>query len=205
VPTGTLNVSSNSIEQGQSVTLSWQTANAANVDISGIGQVAPSGTTPVQPQSSTTYVLKANGNLVSQQSVEVHSRPVAQPAAAPTAAAEAAKPALPDFATLNAAIAAYKGIFGQASGKSGKECKGVLNGAYGGRLRSLAPWCDDTKSFDVVENCPPDVHGTPEAPSLVCNETLTMHQKDGAPQLIHAVKHFEFTKASDGGWKLTGW
>ncbi|MGC2639453.1 MAG: protein kinase [Acidobacteriaceae bacterium] len=205
VPTGTLDVSSNSIEQGQSVTLSWRTANAANVEISGIGPVAPSGTAPVQPQSSTTYVLKANGNLVAQQSVEVHSKPVAQPAPAPTVAAEPAKPALPDFATLNAALAAYKGIFTQASGKSGKECKAVLNGAYGGRLRNLAPWCDDTKSFDVVESCPPDVHGTPEAPSVVCSETLTMHPKDGAPQVSHAVRHFEFTKSSDGGWKLTGW
>ena len=204
-PTGTLDVSSNSIEQGQSVTLSWRTANAANVEISGIGPVAPSGTAPVQPQSSTTYVLKANGNLVAQQSVEVHPKAVPQPTPSPTVAAEPAKPALPDFATLNAALAAYKGIFAQASGKSGKECKGVLNGAYGGRLRNLAQWCDDTKSFDVVENCTPDVHGTPEAPSLVCNETLTMHPKDGAPQLSHAVKHFEFTKGSDGGWKVTGW
>lgn len=206
VPSGSLNVNSNSIEQGQSVTLSWQTANATTVEITGLGQVAPSGTASVHPDATTTYVLKANGNLLGQQSVEVRIAKVQAPATpAPAAQAEPAKPALPDSSALAAALAPYKAVFAQASGKSGKECKGALKGAYGGRLGALANWCDDAKSFTAAENCHPDVHGSPDAPEMTCDEVITMQPKDGGPQQFKGQRHFQFAKTADGGWKLTGW
>ena len=205
-PTGSLNASSNSVEQGQSVTLTWQTANATSVEISGLGQVAPSGTASVHPDAPTTYVLKANGNLIAQQSVDVHApKPQVVQTPPPVAAAEPPKPSLPDSSVLIAALAPYKELFAQASGKNGKECKAVFNAAYGGRLRNLGPWCDDAKSFDVTESCKTDVHGTPDAPTLSCEEAITLHPKDGSAQKFPGQRHFEFAKAADGSWKLTGW
>lgn len=204
-PTGSLTVSSNSIEQGQSVTLSWQTANASSAEILGLGQVAPSGTASVHPDASATYVLRVNGNPVQQQSVDVRPKPQTQPTPASQIAVEPAKPALPDAGALTAALGPYKAIFAQASSKSGKECKAAFKGVFGGRLGALANWCDDAKSFDVTENCRPDVHGSPESPVLSCDETITMHQKDGAPQTFKAQKHFAFSKSADGGWNLNGW
>jgi eukaryotic-like serine/threonine-protein kinase len=205
-PTGSLNVSTNSIEQGQSVTLSWQTSNASSVEISGLGQVAPSGTASVHPDAPITYVLKANGNLLAQQSVDVRPKPQAQPTPAPAVAVEPAGPVLPDASALKAALGQYEALFAQAAGKGGKECKADFKGQFGGRLSALANWCDDAKSFRVAENCRPDVHGTPEAPSLTCDEVITMNPKDGASQSFPpAQKHFQFSKNSDGSWKLTGW
>lgn len=70
------------IQMGQSVTLQWQTANAAGVNIdNGVGQVIPSGNITVSPQTTTTYTLLARGsNGTQQRTVTVSvAKPQAQP------------------------------------------------------------------------------------------------------------------------------
>jgi peptidoglycan-associated lipoprotein len=49
------------IEQGQSTTLTWQTDNATDIKIDGIGTVMASGSRTVKPGSSMTYTLTAKG------------------------------------------------------------------------------------------------------------------------------------------------
>ncbi len=51
----------NTVEKGQSTTLTWQTSNATDVSIDGIGAVQPSGSQQVSPSDSTTYTLTAKG------------------------------------------------------------------------------------------------------------------------------------------------
>jgi flagellar motor protein MotB len=46
---------------GDPVTLTWQTENATEVAISGIGTVAASGSMTVSPRSTTTYIITAMG------------------------------------------------------------------------------------------------------------------------------------------------
>lgn len=60
-PTASISVDPNSIQKGQSATLSWQTTNATDVSIDGIGAVQPSGSQQVSPADSTTYHLTAKG------------------------------------------------------------------------------------------------------------------------------------------------
>ncbi len=60
-PTATLTASQSSIEKGQSVTLSWNTANATDVTVDGLGMVTASGSRSVSPADSTTYHLLAKG------------------------------------------------------------------------------------------------------------------------------------------------
>ena len=60
-PTASLNASPETIEKGQSTTLTWQTANAADVSIDGIGAVQASGSRQATPADSTTYTLTARG------------------------------------------------------------------------------------------------------------------------------------------------
>ena len=51
----------NTLNQGESTTLTWQTTNATDVSIDGIGPVEASGTRQVTPTDSTTYHLVAKG------------------------------------------------------------------------------------------------------------------------------------------------
>ena len=60
-PTASISVDPNTIEKGQSATLSWQTSNATDVSIDGVGAVQPSGSQSVSPTDSTTYHLTAKG------------------------------------------------------------------------------------------------------------------------------------------------
>jgi peptidoglycan-associated lipoprotein len=60
-PTASISVSPDTIPQGESATLSWQTSNASDVSIDGIGAVQPSGTQQVTPTDSITYHLVAKG------------------------------------------------------------------------------------------------------------------------------------------------
>ena len=60
-PTATLAANPAVIEQGQSTTLTWQTDNATEVTIEGLGTVTASGSKTITPGSSTTYTLMAKG------------------------------------------------------------------------------------------------------------------------------------------------
>jgi peptidoglycan-associated lipoprotein len=60
-PTASLTANPNTVEKGQPVTLTWETTNATDVSIDGIGAVQPSGSQQVTPADSTTYHLVAKG------------------------------------------------------------------------------------------------------------------------------------------------
>jgi len=60
-PTATLAANPAVIEQGQTTTLTWQTGNATDVNINGLGAVPASGSRTVTPSSSMTYTLTAKG------------------------------------------------------------------------------------------------------------------------------------------------
>ena len=61
-PTVTLNAAPAAVNPGQTVTLSWSSTAATDLDIEpGVGKVAPQGSTPVNPNESTTYTITATG------------------------------------------------------------------------------------------------------------------------------------------------
>jgi peptidoglycan-associated lipoprotein len=87
-PTASLSASPDTVEKGQPITLSWQTTNATDVSIEGIGAVQTSGSQQVTPSDSTTYTLTAKGPGGTQDAtarVTVTSPPPPPPpAASPT-------------------------------------------------------------------------------------------------------------------------
>ncbi len=97
-PTVTLNAAPASIQSGQTSTLSWSSTNATDLDIEpGVGKVAPQGSTPVTPGTSTTYTITATG---SGGSATASARvDVSAPAAAETPAP--AKPNLSELFSQN--------------------------------------------------------------------------------------------------------
>jgi peptidoglycan-associated lipoprotein len=66
-PTASISANPATINAGQSTQLSWQTENATDVAIDGIGKVQASGTQSVTPTDSITYRLTASGPGGSQE------------------------------------------------------------------------------------------------------------------------------------------
>jgi peptidoglycan-associated lipoprotein len=60
-PTATLAATPDAIQQGQSTVLAWQTSNANEITIAGLGTLPPSGSRSITPGESTTYTLVAKG------------------------------------------------------------------------------------------------------------------------------------------------
>jgi peptidoglycan-associated lipoprotein len=84
-PTASLSANPNSIDTGQSTTLTWQTTNATDVSIDGIGAVQSNGSQQVTPSDSTTYHLVAKGTGGTQEAtarVTVNAAPPPPPPAA---------------------------------------------------------------------------------------------------------------------------
>src|SRR6202451_4228475 len=82
-PTVTLNASPTSIKSGDTVTLSWPSQEATDLDIEpGVGKVTAQGTSPVNPTDSTTYTITATGpggTATSDARVTVGAAPVEAP------------------------------------------------------------------------------------------------------------------------------
>ena len=83
-PTVTINASPTEVAPGGTVTLTWSSTNATDLQIGpDVGRVAAEGSTPVTPTVSTTYQITANGpggSATASVSVTV-TRPAAPPAA----------------------------------------------------------------------------------------------------------------------------
>jgi peptidoglycan-associated lipoprotein len=85
-PTATLAANPAVVQQGQSTTLTWQTSNANEITIDGLGTVPASGSKSITPNTSTTYTLTAKGPGGSQDAsarVTVN-QPVAQATPSPS-------------------------------------------------------------------------------------------------------------------------
>lgn len=86
-PTATLTANPETIDKGQSTTLTWQTSNATDVSIEGIGAIQPNGSQQVTPTESTTYTLTAKGVGGTQTAtarVTVNAPPPPPPPPAPS-------------------------------------------------------------------------------------------------------------------------
>src|SRR5579859_2645695 len=86
-PTASISVNPTSIQAGQSASLTWQTSNATDVSIDGIGAVQANGSQQVTPTESTTYTLTAKGEGGTQTAtarVTVNAPPPPPPPPAPS-------------------------------------------------------------------------------------------------------------------------
>lgn len=91
-PTVNLQASSNTIQRGASVTLTWSSTNATTLSLSPeIGNVTAEGTQRVTPQESVTYTITATGPGGSADA-SVHIT-----VSAPPPVAKAAEPTLQDI------------------------------------------------------------------------------------------------------------
>jgi len=90
-PTATISVSPESVQKGQSATITWSSQNASEVNIDGIGKVDAQGSQSVTPSDSTTYHMTAKGPGGSTDAtarVTVTTPPPPPPTPQPTASEE---------------------------------------------------------------------------------------------------------------------
>ncbi|MGH9529620.1 MAG: peptidoglycan-associated lipoprotein Pal [Terriglobales bacterium] len=90
-PTASLTANPETLDAGQSTTLTWQTTNATDVSIGGVGAVDPNGSRQVTPTESTTYTLTAKGSGGTQEAtarVTVNAPPAPAATPAPSASEE---------------------------------------------------------------------------------------------------------------------
>lgn len=66
-----LNASATTITPGQNVTLTWETTDATDVSINGVGTVAVDGSTVVNPTNDTTYRVTYDGNTNAACTVDI--------------------------------------------------------------------------------------------------------------------------------------
>ena len=188
--------SASQIEQGQSTTLQWQTANATQVSINnGIAQVDNSGQTTVRPTSSTTYVLTAKGaNGAQQRSVNIIveskavSAPPPPPPPKPVDETALVRAALEKF---NAALAAHNVAQMQAIWPTMKpqQAKGFQNFFKSNRSAKMSDSCASS-SLTISGN----------SADWPCNETTTIISGGRPTSSEHSI-HFKFRK-TDGGWVI---
>jgi peptidoglycan-associated lipoprotein len=84
-PTASISVNPASIQAGQSASLTWQTTNATDVSIDGIGAVQANGSQSVSPTDSMSYHIVAKGaggSVDATARLTVASAPPPPPAAA---------------------------------------------------------------------------------------------------------------------------
>ncbi len=83
-PTASLTANPNSVQKGEATTLTWETTNATDVQIDGVGPVNPTGSRQVTPNDSTTYRLVAKGSGGSQEATARVTVTAAPPPPPPT-------------------------------------------------------------------------------------------------------------------------
>jgi serine/threonine protein kinase len=192
----------NSIEAGQPANLTWVVENAPSVQITEVGVRPAQGSANVYPKAKTVYSLSVKDQVLSSIEVDVHA------AAAPIEKTKVIEPPqnlAPDRAALEKVVnASYVSLFQRASGKSNKECQGVFNGAFGGKLHDLSRWCELARSFTASVQCS-QAGGSGDSATLLCGEKIVVNPKDGDPVPISGQKTFRFSKGPDGNWQLLGW
>ena len=85
-PTATLAANPSVVKLGETSTLTWQTGNADEINIAGIGTVPASGSRSITPAASTTYTLTAKGSGGSNEATAriTVNTPVADATPSPT-------------------------------------------------------------------------------------------------------------------------
>ncbi len=186
--------SASQIEQGQSTTLQWTTANAGEVSINnGIARVDNSGQTTVRPQSTTSYVLTATGNGGTQQrSINIVVEPAPSVAAAPTPSA----PAAPDDSAL------IRGVIGKFSAALASHNVGAMKSLWPGMSSSQEKGFRSffrTSGNSISDSCDPSslsISGS--SASWACNETTGV--AGSSSKFTHSI-HFAFKK-NGGNWVI---
>jgi serine/threonine-protein kinase len=184
------------IQQGQSTTLTWQTANASDVSIdNGIGAVGASGQKEVSPGSNTTYELTAKGNGGAlQRTISIAVEPKA---AAPAPTVAAPQP-VDQSALIQAALANFYAAY---NGHDVGRMQAAWTGMKPAQAKGFQTFFKENPTSKASENCSPGaLNLSGDNASWTCTETSTY--VSGGKVQSHAQEiHFTFAR-KNGTWTI---
>jgi tetratricopeptide (TPR) repeat protein len=202
-PTVIFSSSSPTGEEGNSVTLTWRTANASQVSINnGVGEVSANGDKTVSPEKDTTYVLTATGEggtQTQQVSITVTPKPPPLPPTQPTQ--PTTQPLPSDRSLVETVVTNFNA---------------ALSAHDVTRMQDLWPtmlpkdvkrWNDlfkdkSTAKAKITQSCPPSgLSITGDTASWSC--TITILIPGGTP-LTPQSQRFTLAK-KNGNWVVTDW
>ena len=198
------NVSQERVAAGRSVTLSWLTTNASEVQIDGVGSEGPRGSIAVTPQQTTTYRLPAKGEAGTAASttvvVEVTPAPLPAPAAASTAAAPvAAAASASEPLAIKAALNRYREAY---ESESLEDVKKAWPSVSKEDQKNMKFNFERFNAIRISLNCQEqDIHIDGPTATATCLQTLTFTQKGAKISGGATSTRFRLKKLG-GGWVL---
>jgi serine/threonine-protein kinase len=196
---------SQTIQQGQSTTLKWQTNNANDVSIdNGIGSVGAAGQRDVTPSATTTYTLVAKGTGNPQQEpITITVTPKAVAATpAPVVAPSAPSAAAPvDPSTLLQQVITNFGAAYNAHDVG--RMQSIWTGMKPAQAKQFQGFFKDQPTSKVSDNCPASaLNVSGDTASWSCTETSTYNSGGRMKSNVVPI-HFTFARHG-GNWTIVG-
>ena len=200
---GAFYATSQSIQQGQSTTLKWQTSNANDVSIdNGIGGVGGAGQRDVNPSTTTTYTLIAKGNGNPQQeSLTITVTPKALvPTPTPAQVTPSAPQPVDQSAGIRQAVATFEAAWN--SHDIGR-VQAIWTGLKPAQAKGLSSFFKDNPATTVTDTCSPsNLSISGDTANWTCSETNT-YKVNGKMTPTNNTVHFTFANRN-GNWTIVG-
>jgi serine/threonine-protein kinase len=199
-PSTKLRVSSQNIRQGESATLIWETQNATDVSIEGLGSLPASGSRAVSPSASTTYRMTARGpggtTTESFPPITVSPPPAtaSQPSNAPPSLFEH------DRESVKQALDRWKSAY---ESESLDDMKKAWPGISRDQLKKLKDTFNTFNAIKVIINYQDkDIRITGNSAEVACLQSMRYTLKGKVqPDQVNAVS-IKLSKQSDGTWAV---
>jgi hypothetical protein len=199
-PSTKLRVSSQNIRQGESATLIWETQNATDVSIEGLGSLPASGSRAVSPSASTTYRMTARGpggtTTDSFPPITVSPPPAtaSQPSNAPPSLFEH------DREGVKQALDRWKSAY---ESESLDDMKKAWPGISRDQLKKLKDTFNTFNAIKVIINYQDkDIRITGNSAEVACLQSMRYTLKGKVqPDQVNAVS-IKLSKQSDGTWAV---
>jgi serine/threonine protein kinase len=193
-PAVSVNASPQSIQSGQSATLSWQSQNATQVLINGTPHAGSEGSAAVTPDKTTTYTVEAKGpGGTATAAVTVN----VQPAAAPPPPTNQGPS---DASAIQSALDRLSSAYGTTLISEVKKAWPGIDKAQENALKQVLSNKDMRAIADKFDGCSaPTVTG--DTAAVTCTERMSYTSGGQRVQLPPNKVAISLKKASDG-WQV---
>jgi energy-coupling factor transporter ATP-binding protein EcfA2 len=185
-PTLTATVSQTSVQQGGSITITWDAENASEVDLSDYGRVPLKGSLPLTPQRSQTYTLtaKGDGGSIDKPLNITVTAPAVPPPITPIPVATV------DLAAVRAALNSYKEAYESESPGDMLKIWPTLRGAPANDMKAIF---NNYNAIRLTLDCDnPHIEGS--TATIKCKQTFLYTMKGRVQDPVHVNATFSLRK-----------